>query len=72
MHRALDLARRAAGRTAPNPAVGAVIVRDGVIVGEGFHPAAGEAHAEIFASSRLLGERRWRRDLDVSRNACAA
>lgn len=49
MRRALELARRALGRTAPNPAVGAVIVRDGVIVGEGFHPAAGEPHAEIFA-----------------------
>ena len=49
MRRALELARRAEGRTTPNPAVGAVIVRDGIIVGEGFHPAAGEAHAEIFA-----------------------
>lgn len=49
MRRALELARRAEGRTAPNPAVGAVIVRDGVIIGEGFHPAAGAAHAEIFA-----------------------
>lgn len=46
---ALELARRALGRTAPNPAVGAVIVKDGVVVGEGFHPAAGEPHAEIFA-----------------------
>lgn len=52
MRRALELARRAEGRTAPNPAVGAVIVRDGGIVGEGFHPAAGEAHAEIFALSQ--------------------
>jgi diaminohydroxyphosphoribosylaminopyrimidine deaminase/5-amino-6-(5-phosphoribosylamino)uracil reductase len=49
MRRALELARRALGRTAPNPAVGAVIVQDGAIVGEGFHPAAGEPHAEIFA-----------------------
>jgi diaminohydroxyphosphoribosylaminopyrimidine deaminase/5-amino-6-(5-phosphoribosylamino)uracil reductase len=49
MRLALELARRAEGRTAPNPAVGAVIVRNGVIVGEGFHPAAGEPHAEIFA-----------------------
>ena len=49
MRRALELARRAEGRTAPNPAVGAVIVRDNVIVGAGFHPAAGEPHAEIFA-----------------------
>lgn len=49
MLRALELARSALGRTAPNPAVGAVIVRDGQIVGEGFHPRAGEPHAEIFA-----------------------
>lgn len=49
MRRALELARIAEGRTAPNPAVGAVIVQDKVIVGEGFHPAAGEPHAEIFA-----------------------
>ena len=49
MRRALELARRAEGRTAPNPAVGAVVVRDNVIIGEGFHPAAGEPHAEIFA-----------------------
>lgn len=49
MRRALELARRGEGRTRPNPPVGAVIVRDGTIVGEGFHPAAGEPHAEIFA-----------------------
>lgn len=49
MQRALDLARQTEGHTAPNPAVGAVIVRDGRIIGEGFHPAAGQAHAEIFA-----------------------
>ena len=46
---ALELARRAYGRTSPNPAVGAVIVRDGQVVGRGFHPKAGEPHAEIFA-----------------------
>ncbi len=49
MRRALELARRGLGRTHPNPAVGAVIVREGRIVGEGFHPKAGEPHAEIFA-----------------------
>lgn len=49
MQSALDLAATAEGRTRPNPAVGAVLVKDGQVVGEGFHPAAGQPHAEIFA-----------------------
>ena len=49
MRRALRLAARAAGRTSPNPLVGAVLVRDGAVVGEGFHRATGEAHAEVNA-----------------------
>ncbi|MBC7543201.1 MAG: bifunctional diaminohydroxyphosphoribosylaminopyrimidine deaminase/5-amino-6-(5-phosphoribosylamino)uracil reductase RibD [Candidatus Sericytochromatia bacterium] len=49
MQRALDLARQGRGRTSPNPMVGAVVVKDGQIVGEGFHPAAGMPHAEIYA-----------------------
>lgn len=49
MQRCLDLARRAIGRTAPNPMVGAVVVRDGQLVGEGWHPGAGQPHAEVFA-----------------------
>ncbi len=49
MHRCLELARRALGRTTPNPLVGSVIVRNGEIVGEGFHPGAGQPHAEVFA-----------------------
>ncbi len=46
---ALALAERGRGSTAPNPLVGCVVVCDGSIVGEGFHPRAGEPHAEIFA-----------------------
>ncbi|NJN08089.1 MAG: bifunctional diaminohydroxyphosphoribosylaminopyrimidine deaminase/5-amino-6-(5-phosphoribosylamino)uracil reductase RibD [Richelia sp. RM2_1_2] len=49
MRRCLELARRALGLTSPNPMVGAVIVKDGEIIGEGFHPKAGEPHAEVFA-----------------------
>ncbi len=49
MDRALELAARAYGRTSPNPMVGAVVVRDGKIVGEGYHARAGEDHAEVVA-----------------------
>ena len=49
MRRALVLAERGWGQTAPNPMVGAVVVRDGVIVGKGFHAKFGEAHAEVAA-----------------------
>lgn len=49
MRRALRLASRAAGRTSPNPLVGAVVVRDGQVIGEGYHHAAGEPHAEVNA-----------------------
>jgi diaminohydroxyphosphoribosylaminopyrimidine deaminase/5-amino-6-(5-phosphoribosylamino)uracil reductase len=49
MRRALALAQQGWGQTAPNPMVGAVVVRDGTIVGEGFHARYGEAHAEAVA-----------------------
>lgn len=49
MRRCLHLARQAQGYTAPNPMVGAIVVQEGTIVGEGFHPKAGEPHAEVFA-----------------------
>jgi diaminohydroxyphosphoribosylaminopyrimidine deaminase / 5-amino-6-(5-phosphoribosylamino)uracil reductase len=49
MARALRLARHGLTSTHPNPRVGCVIVRDGEIVGEGWHVRAGEPHAEIFA-----------------------
>ncbi len=47
--RALELARRAVGNTAPNPSVGAVVVRDDRVLGEGYHHKAGEPHAEVNA-----------------------
>ena len=49
MRRALALAARARGRTSPNPLVGAVVVQGGEVVGEGYHQAAGGAHAEVHA-----------------------
>jgi len=52
MRRALELAERGRGRTAPNPVVGAVIVRGGRVVGEGWHRALGEHHAEVEALAR--------------------
>jgi diaminohydroxyphosphoribosylaminopyrimidine deaminase/5-amino-6-(5-phosphoribosylamino)uracil reductase len=58
MAEALSLAQRAAGRTSPNPLVGAVLVADGQIVGRGFHAKAGEAHAEIFALHEAGGRAR--------------
>src|SRR5258705_9363858 len=52
MRRALALAERGRGRTRPNPIVGAVVVRAGRIVGEGWHTAAGRPHAEVVALGR--------------------
>ena len=49
MRRALVLARRALGNTSPNPLVGAVVLRNGRILGEGYHHRAGQPHAEIEA-----------------------
>lgn len=46
MRRCLELAARGAGRVAPNPMVGSVLVCDGVIIGEGYHQQYGQAHAE--------------------------
>ena len=69
MQLAIDLARNGLGRTAPNPAVGAVLVRDGRIVGQGFPPAAGQPHAEILAL-REAGELARGADLYVTLEPC--
>ena len=57
MRRALTLAERARGKTYPNPMVGCVVVSDNdEVVGEGYHPKAGQPHAEVFAL-RAAGNR---------------
>ncbi len=58
MARALALARRGLYTTAPNPRVGCVLLRDGRVVGEGFHRRAGEAHAEALALAAAAGRAR--------------
>ncbi|KAK6920133.1 Cytidine and deoxycytidylate deaminase domain [Dillenia turbinata] len=49
MRRCVEIAKKAIGCTSPNPMVGCVVAKDGEIVGEGFHPKAGQPHAEVFA-----------------------
>lgn len=56
MHRCIELARLGAGSVAPNPIVGAVIVYQDIIIGEGFHQQYGQAHAEVNCISSVLPE----------------
>lgn len=49
MSRAIELAKKGLGWTNPNPMVGAVIVKDGKVIGEGYHKKYGELHAETTA-----------------------
>ncbi len=56
MARCLELAKGGMGNTSPNPMVGAVIVRQGRIIGEGFHRKCGEAHAEVNAIASVEEE----------------
>ena len=69
MQRCIELAKQAAGQTAPNPMVGAVVVKDGEIIGEGFHPGAGQPHAEVFAL-REAGEAAKGATIYVSLEPC--
>ena len=70
MRKALSLARKGAGKTAPNPCVGCVIVRDGKIAGEGWHKKAGTPHAEIHALDQA-GELARGADLYVTLEPCS-
>ncbi len=69
MQKCLELARQALGKTAPNPMVGAVVVKDGQIIGTGFHPGAGQPHAEVFAL-REAGEQAKGATIYVSLEPC--
>jgi diaminohydroxyphosphoribosylaminopyrimidine deaminase/5-amino-6-(5-phosphoribosylamino)uracil reductase len=70
LERALELAERGRGTTYPNPVVGAVVVRDGEVVGEGWHQRKGEAHAEVIALE-AAGERAKGATLFVTMEPCA-
>ena len=70
LERALELAERGRRATAPNPVVGAVVVRDGEVVGEGWHERAGGPHAEIVALEEA-GERARGAALYVTLEPCA-
>jgi diaminohydroxyphosphoribosylaminopyrimidine deaminase/5-amino-6-(5-phosphoribosylamino)uracil reductase len=70
LERALELAERGRGTTFPNPVVGAVVVRDGEVVGEGWHQRKGEAHAEVIALE-AAGERAKGATLFVTMEPCA-
>lgn len=54
MHRCIELAALGAGSVSPNPMVGAVIVHQGLIIGEGYHQQYGQAHAEVNAVNQVL------------------
>ncbi len=70
MRRALELAERGWGHTAPNPLVGAVLVRDGEVVGEGWHAVYGGPHAEV-AALNAAGERARGATMYVTLEPCA-
>jgi len=70
LERALELAERGRGTTRPNPIVGAVLVRNGQVVGEGWHERKGGPHAEVVAL-RAAGERARGATLYVTLEPCS-
>ncbi len=70
MRAALRLARKGLGRTSPNPAVGAVIVRNGKIIASGYHKRAGADHAEIEALAKIGGKGKKDDTLYVTLEPC--
>ena len=70
MMRALELAENARGRTGPNPMVGAVVVFEGKIVGEGYHEVLGGPHAEVHAL-RMAGDKAKGATMHVTLEPCA-
>jgi diaminohydroxyphosphoribosylaminopyrimidine deaminase / 5-amino-6-(5-phosphoribosylamino)uracil reductase len=70
LERALELAERGRGTTYPNPVVGAVVVKDGEVVGEGWHERKGGPHAEVVALD-AAGERARGATLYVTMEPCA-
>jgi len=70
LHEALELARKGRGQTSPNPMVGAVLVRDGEVVGRGFHIYSNRKHAEIVALDEA-GERARGATLYINLEPCS-
>jgi diaminohydroxyphosphoribosylaminopyrimidine deaminase/5-amino-6-(5-phosphoribosylamino)uracil reductase len=70
MRRVLTLARKGEGKVSPNPMVGALVVKDGRVVGEGYHHAAGKPHAEILAME-AAGEMAAGADLYLNLEPCS-
>lgn len=70
MRQTFRLAKKACGRTSPNPMVGAILVKDGEIVGKGYHKKAGEPHAEINAI-KAAGDLSKGADLYINLEPCS-
>jgi diaminohydroxyphosphoribosylaminopyrimidine deaminase / 5-amino-6-(5-phosphoribosylamino)uracil reductase len=70
MNLAMNLALKAKARTSPNPMVGALVVKNGRIIGQGYHEKAGSAHAEVVALDQA-GQKARGATLYVTLEPCA-